>query len=427
MNVDDMIIVSIDDHLIEPPDMFDAPRAGEVPGPGAQAGARRARARPLGVRGQGRRRWSASTPSCRGRRRSGASTRALIAEMRPGGLRHPRADPRHEPQRRARVDVLPEHARVQRAAGSRRPKDKDLALVMLKAYNDWHIDEWCASYPGRFIPLAIGPVWDMDALVDEVQRVAAKGCRAISMPELPHLQGLPSYQSDYWDPFLTAVSRRGRGHVPAHRPGPRRHQHGPRLLDRQLHGALDPGLGAVRPGPAVGPGDAQVPGAQDRVVRGRHRLDPVPHGPRRPPLPNQRWTGAGLRRQDAERGVPRALAGLLHRRSDVAEARTRRSASTSSPSRPTIPTPTGCGRTRPEYLLAQCDGAGLLRRGHRQDHVAERRPLLQLGPVRRDPARSRPRSARCERSRPTSTPAWSREGVARPVRGRIRRTRWRRV
>jgi predicted TIM-barrel fold metal-dependent hydrolase len=84
--------------------------------------------------------------------------------------------------------------------------DKDLALVMLKAYNDWHVDEWCASYPGRFMPLAIGPIWDMDAMVDEVKRVAAKGCRAISMPELPHVQGMPTYQSDYWDPFWTVVS-----------------------------------------------------------------------------------------------------------------------------------------------------------------------------------------------------------------------------
>jgi predicted TIM-barrel fold metal-dependent hydrolase len=84
--------------------------------------------------------------------------------------------------------------------------DKDLALVVLKAYNDWHLEEWCAAYPGRFMPLAIGPVWDMDAMVDEVKRVAAKGCRAISMPELPHVQGLPTYQSDYWDPFWTVVS-----------------------------------------------------------------------------------------------------------------------------------------------------------------------------------------------------------------------------
>ncbi len=32
--------------------------------------------------------------------------------------------------------------------------DKDLALAVLQAYNDWHIDEWCGAYPGRFIPMA---------------------------------------------------------------------------------------------------------------------------------------------------------------------------------------------------------------------------------------------------------------------------------
>jgi predicted TIM-barrel fold metal-dependent hydrolase len=55
----------------------------------------------------------------------------------------------------------------------------------------------------------IGPVWDMQAMVREVKRVAAKGARAISMPELPHVQKLPSYQSDYWDPFWQAVSDEG--------------------------------------------------------------------------------------------------------------------------------------------------------------------------------------------------------------------------
>ncbi|HEX4659014.1 MAG TPA: hypothetical protein VH307_16620 [Streptosporangiaceae bacterium] len=34
-------------------------------------------------------------------------------------------------------------------------KDYDLGLAMTRAYNDWHIDEWCGSYPGRFIPLAL--------------------------------------------------------------------------------------------------------------------------------------------------------------------------------------------------------------------------------------------------------------------------------
>ena len=85
--------------------------------------------------------------------------------------------------------------------------DKDLALATVQAYNDWHIDEWCAAYPDRFIPLAIPPIWDPQLVADEVRRVAAKGCRAITMPELPHIQGLPSYINlDYWDPFFRAVS-----------------------------------------------------------------------------------------------------------------------------------------------------------------------------------------------------------------------------
>ena len=87
--------------------------------------------------------------------------------------------------------------------------DKDLARVMLAAYNDWHIDEWCGSYPGRFLPLSIGPTWDMDAMVAEIKRVSAKGCRAVSMPELPHIQGLPTYQSDYWDPFFRVICDEG--------------------------------------------------------------------------------------------------------------------------------------------------------------------------------------------------------------------------
>src|SRR5439155_18260734 len=88
--------------------------------------------------------------------------------------------------------------------------DKELALAILQAYNDWHVDEWCRAYPGRFIPLAIGPVWDPEELAKEVRRVAAKGCRAMSVPELPHIQQLPSYHDlDYWRPFFEAASDEG--------------------------------------------------------------------------------------------------------------------------------------------------------------------------------------------------------------------------
>ena len=27
--------------------------------------------------------------------------------------------------------------------------DRDVNEIMIKAYNDWHVDEWCGSAPGR--------------------------------------------------------------------------------------------------------------------------------------------------------------------------------------------------------------------------------------------------------------------------------------
>jgi predicted TIM-barrel fold metal-dependent hydrolase len=85
-------------------------------------------------------------------------------------------------------------------------QDKEIALVMLRAYNDWAIDEWCGAYPGRFIPLGLVPMWDVDLAAEEVHRVARKGCRSISFLETPHVQGFPSFLSGYWDPMLQAIS-----------------------------------------------------------------------------------------------------------------------------------------------------------------------------------------------------------------------------
>ena len=84
--------------------------------------------------------------------------------------------------------------------------DKDAALALNRAYNDWHIDEWCGAAPGRFIPLAVPPIWDPEALAAEVHRVAKKGCRAITFPENPVPLGLPSLHDDHWDPVWKACS-----------------------------------------------------------------------------------------------------------------------------------------------------------------------------------------------------------------------------
>lgn len=83
--------------------------------------------------------------------------------------------------------------------------DKKLALRHMQAWNDWYYDEWCMAYPGRFIPIGILPTWDAGATVDEINRLAKKGFRTISMNENPTVQGLPSIHSDYWDPIFKAI------------------------------------------------------------------------------------------------------------------------------------------------------------------------------------------------------------------------------
>jgi predicted TIM-barrel fold metal-dependent hydrolase len=74
----------------------------------------------------------------------------------------------------------------------------------VQAYNDWHIDEWCGSHPGRFIPMAIPVLWDAELCAAEVRRVAAKGCHSITFTENPYTLGQPSLHDPYWNPLWEA-------------------------------------------------------------------------------------------------------------------------------------------------------------------------------------------------------------------------------
>jgi len=87
-----------------------------------------------------------------------------------------------------------------------RTEDKDVALAMVRAYNDWHIDEWCGTHPGRFIPCSLPAIWDPEVLAAEVRRTAKKGAHAVTFSENPSKLGWPSIHSDHWDPFWTACS-----------------------------------------------------------------------------------------------------------------------------------------------------------------------------------------------------------------------------
>jgi predicted TIM-barrel fold metal-dependent hydrolase len=203
VNIDDMIILSIDDHSVEPPDLFEnhLPAAYKDRAPRLvrdEAGKEHweFEGKEFGIFGLNA---TVSWP-----KEEWGMNPSALAEMRPATYL---VDERVRDMDRNGVLASMCFPSLPGFSGRRfqEADDKDLALVMLRAYNDWHIDEWCGSHPGRFMPLSIGPAWDMEAMVAEMERVAAKGVRAVSMPELPHIQGLPSYQSDYWDPFFRAV------------------------------------------------------------------------------------------------------------------------------------------------------------------------------------------------------------------------------
>jgi predicted TIM-barrel fold metal-dependent hydrolase len=88
-------------------------------------------------------------------------------------------------------------------------KDKDLALLCVRAWNDFILEEFAGAYPGRFIPMMIIPLWDPVAAAAEIERTAALGARSIAFSENPTKLGLPSIHTDYWDPVLRSVDEAG--------------------------------------------------------------------------------------------------------------------------------------------------------------------------------------------------------------------------
>ena len=204
MHVDDLILVSVDDHLVEPPDVFD----GRLP-------ARFEDQRPRVVRtGDGSDVWlfnGTTIPNIglnavagRPKEEYGVEPTAFD-EMRPGCYD---VDERIKDMNADGIlgsmcfPSFPGFSGRLFAAAA----DKDLALAVTRAYNDWHIDEWCGKHPGRFIPMGLPILWDPQLAANEVRRLAAKGCHSVTFTENPATLGYPSFHSDWWDPFWTALS-----------------------------------------------------------------------------------------------------------------------------------------------------------------------------------------------------------------------------
>ena len=204
MHMNDMVIVSVDDHICEPPEMFDRHLSGN-----ALASAPKFLTDRNGKnywRYQGMNIPSVGLNAVVGRpfEEYGMEPNSLD-QLRPGCYDvHARIDDMD-------VNGIAASLNFGNSIGFNgttfhKAPDKQLALMHLSAYNDWHIDEWCGAYPGRFIPCGILPTWDIEASVAELKRIAAKGCTTVYMNDNPTKQDLPSIHNEYWDPLYRAIN-----------------------------------------------------------------------------------------------------------------------------------------------------------------------------------------------------------------------------
>ena len=219
-------IVSVDDHVIEPPDLWTArlpakyagvgPRVERLPaGELALAGARYVE-RP-GTDGplvdywvyedlyQSLKRAVAAS----GRRREDMTmTATTYDDVRPGCY-DPAARLADMDENWTQASLC--YPNFPRFCGQTflEAQDRELALLCVRAYNDWMVEEWCGSSGGRLVPLTLVPLWDPALAAAEVERNAARGVRAVAFSEIPAYLNLPSIHSGAWDPFFAACDATG--------------------------------------------------------------------------------------------------------------------------------------------------------------------------------------------------------------------------
>jgi predicted TIM-barrel fold metal-dependent hydrolase len=87
--------------------------------------------------------------------------------------------------------------------------DVDLALATTRAWNDWHLDGWAGAAPERIIPCQVPWLLDPVLAAEMIRENAERGFRAVSFPEQPSGHGLPTMHSGHWDPFIEACAETG--------------------------------------------------------------------------------------------------------------------------------------------------------------------------------------------------------------------------
>ena len=203
MNKDDMILVSVDDHIVEPPDMFrnhlpkkyldEAPRLVHnadgsdtwqfrdvvIPNVALNAVAGRPKEE-YGLEPQG---LDEIRPGC-------YKVDERVMDMNAGGILGSMCFPSF-PGFAGRLFATEDH---------------DFSLALVQAYNDWHVEEWCGAYPARFIPMTLPVIWDAEACAKEIRRNAKRGVHSLTFTENPSAMGYPSFHDlEYWKPMWDAL------------------------------------------------------------------------------------------------------------------------------------------------------------------------------------------------------------------------------
>ncbi|MDA8184423.1 MAG: amidohydrolase family protein [Acidimicrobiales bacterium] len=201
-------IISVDDHLIEPPDLFHgrlpakladrAPRVVEEPG-GQQVWVYEDRTYPnIGLNavvGRPRESWSMDPARFDEMRPGCYDIEARVADMDLNGVWASLCFP----------------SLVAGFCGSvfSGSSDPELGLACVRAWNAWHIEVWAGTHPERIIPLQLPWLADIDVAAAEIRLNAARGFKAVSFPEFPAQLRLPSIFSRAWDPFFAACEETG--------------------------------------------------------------------------------------------------------------------------------------------------------------------------------------------------------------------------
>ncbi len=204
--ISDILIVDVDTHVVEPPDLWTSRVSS---------------------------RWGDLVPHVRwdeaqseeawfmGDTRLGAVGAPAMAGWKEYPPLHPRrwedTDPAtSDPYERLKVmdrygiqsQVLYPNVAVFDAKAILAMNEPELQLGLIRAYNDF-LSDWAAIAPGRYIPASSLPFWDLEATLIEIERCAGNGHKGIVFTQDPSFFGLPELTDRYWDPMWASAEEKG--------------------------------------------------------------------------------------------------------------------------------------------------------------------------------------------------------------------------